>query len=215
MSFTRALAPFRRAHFLRPRAANSFERIFERDPFFAGLAPIINSEFGQFQRFNFPRVDIREGPKAYRLEAEIPGFRKNDLSIEVLDNRTLRIAGKRQLSKNAEAEGAEEAAGSDNIIDSANTIESREPTSAETSENVEASTPANAEASERDVENFQSEEDYELIETERDQEITFSRQLRLPGKIDQDGIKASLDHGILSVVLPKLKEEAGRKVTIE
>lgn len=94
MSMYRALAPFRKAHFLRTRGPSSVADLFERDPFFAGIAPMLNTEFSPL-RYNYPRVNIKEGPKAYHLEAEIPGFRKENLSIEFLDSRTLRISGKR------------------------------------------------------------------------------------------------------------------------
>ena len=213
MSFTRALAPFRRAHFLRPRSHDPFTSLFERDPFFAGIAPILNNELASFQRYNFPRVDIKEGPKAYRLEAELPGFRKSDLSIDFLDPRTLRIAGKRHVNQSAMSE-ADDAAGNEAINEFPNTVDAKAP---ESTESVEPTTTDKAvtEAQSKDVEAFEAEEDYQVVESDRDQEITFSRQWRLPESVDQDAVKASLDHGILSVVLPKLKAEAARKVVID
>lgn len=213
MSFSRALAPFRRAHFLRPRSHDPFTSLFERDPFFAGIAPILNSELASFQRYNFPRVDIKEGPKAYRLEAEVPGFRKSDLSIEFTDPRTLRIAGKRQVKQSSTSE-AEDNTGPQTVNENSNTLYAKAP---EPTESVEPNTTdkAVAEAQSKEVEAVEIEEDYQVVETDRDQEITFSRQWRLPEPVDQDAVKASLDHGILSVVLPKLKAEAARKVVID
>jgi HSP20 family molecular chaperone IbpA len=211
MSFTRALAPFRRAHFLRPRSHDPFTSLFERDPFFAGIAPILNNELASFQRYNFPRVDIKEGPKAYRLEAELPGFRKSDLSIEFLDPRTLRIAGKRHVNRSATSETE---TGNQAVDESPNTVDAKAPESAESVEPA-TSDKAVTEAQSKEVEAFEVADDYQVVESDRDQEITFSRQWRLPESVDQDAVKASLDHGILSVVLPKLKAEAARKVVID
>lgn len=43
----------------------------------------------------------------------------------------------------------------------------------------------------------------------------FARSLNIPFKIKQDGIKASLKDGVLSVRLPKVMEEQPRKITVE
>lgn len=206
MSFSRALAPLRRGQFLRPRNNNPWN-VFERDPFFASLAPLFNNELAQFQRYNFPRVDIKEGPKSYRIEAEIPGFRKDDVSIEFLDSRTLRISGKRHVNRQTETEPADEAA------DTSSTIETKQ--TPEAAEQTNASENAVSEEGLKEVQSVESEEGYEMMETEREQEVTFTRQWRFPEGVDQDAVKASLEHGILSVILPKMKAEAARRVTIE
>src|SRR5579859_2099011 len=210
MSFTRALAPFRRAHFARPRNTNPFT-IFERDPFFAGIAPLLNSELSAFQRYNFPRVQLKEGPKGYRLEAEVPGFRKSDLSIDFPDPRTLRLTGKRHIR----TPDAEEGAGSETLSESSNTVESNAGQSNEPNETVEASTSDTAvtETGNKAVEASEARED--VIESEFEEEVSFTRQLTLPEGVDLKAVKASLDHGILSVVLPKLKVDVAQKVVIE
>ena len=43
----------------------------------------------------------------------------------------------------------------------------------------------------------------------------FARSLNIPFKIKQDGIKATLKDGVLSVHLPKVVEEQPRKITVE
>lgn len=43
----------------------------------------------------------------------------------------------------------------------------------------------------------------------------FARSLNIPFKIKQDGIKATLKDGVLSVQLPKLVEEQPRKITVD
>jgi HSP20 family protein len=43
----------------------------------------------------------------------------------------------------------------------------------------------------------------------------YARSLNIPFKIKQDGIKATLKDGVLSVQLPKVVEEQPRKITVD
>lgn len=43
----------------------------------------------------------------------------------------------------------------------------------------------------------------------------FARSLNIPFKISQEGIKATLKDGVLSVQLPKVVEEQPKKITVE
>jgi HSP20 family protein len=43
---------------------------------------------------------------------------------------------------------------------------------------------------------------------------TFQRQFTLPDSVDVDGIKASGNHGVLEVVLPKEERQKPKKVTV-
>jgi HSP20 family molecular chaperone IbpA len=211
MSMSRALAPLRRAHTLRHRGPSIFS-IFERDPFFAGLAPIFNQEFAPLQRYNYPRVDIKEGPKAYHVEAEVPGFRKDDINIEFLDNRTLRISGRRAgpvKESHETTTEATDAAGEQTSEASADWVESKAPAS-------ESAEPTEVEPLNKSTDVVEAaDNEYEMVESERQEEFSFSRQWRLPEGIDQEAVRASLDHGILKVTLPKMKAESARKIQID
>src|SRR5947207_8232081 len=100
MSFFRRLAPLRQS--LRHWVNVPTSSVFERDPrVFASIAPIVNREFAPFIRNNFPRAELKEGPKAFRLEADVPGFRKEDLSISFLNDHAVRISGTHRLNKPA------------------------------------------------------------------------------------------------------------------
>ena len=107
MSFFRRLAPLRRS--LRHWVNVPLTSVFERDPLFTSIAPIVTREFVPLVPNNFPRAELKEGPKAFRLEADVPGFRKEDLSISFLNDHTIRISGTQRLNKPAapEAETAE------------------------------------------------------------------------------------------------------------
>lgn len=213
MSLYRPFASLRGAHFLRPRA-NNVLNIFERDPFFARMGSLLNTEMAKFQGYT-PRVQIFEGPKAYRIEAEVPGFRKEDLSIEFPKKRLIRIAGKRRIGGPVMAE-VENARGDFIPAESADTIEARNEPSAEPTENVKPTADSADAQTESKAVKVSEAEEMDVVETEQGQEITFSDQWSLPEDVDIDAVKARLDHGILSVILPKkLEPEFDRKITIE
>src|SRR6202451_2203285 len=97
------IAPIRFAHSLRPRPNVAFRNLFDHDPFFARFAPIQKQPVASFQGYEFPQrfqfSDLKEAQKAYHLDLEVPGFRKNELSMDVLDSPLrLRISGKRHAS---------------------------------------------------------------------------------------------------------------------
>lgn len=211
MSLYRPFASLRGAHFLRPRVNNVFD-VFERDPFFARMGSLLNAEIAKFQSYT-PRVQIFEDPKAYRIEAEVPGFRKEELSIEFPKPHLIRIAGKRHASGPVMAE-VEKAQGDFIPHQSTDLIEARNKASTETTENVE-STTADSEVADSESKAVKASE-AEVVETEKSEEITFSDQWSLPEDVDIDAVKAKLDHGILEVILPKRAEaEFDRKILIE
>jgi HSP20 family protein len=45
--------------------------------------------------------------------------------------------------------------------------------------------------------------------------IAFTRKLPLPGRVDAEGVEATMKDGILTVTLPKAKESLPRQVTVK
>jgi len=62
----------------------------------ARMLPALRGEF---------RVDVKEHDDEVIVAADLPGVEKEDVSLEVLDPRTLRIAFHRQAESKEEAEG--------------------------------------------------------------------------------------------------------------
>ena len=61
----------------------------------------------------------------------------------------------------------------------------------------------------------EADEEYQIIGREREQEFSFSRYYEFPERVDREAVKAKLDHGILTVILPKLHAEPPRSITME
>jgi len=58
----------------------------------------------KFPRLQFPRLDIKEDEKSYTIIAEVPGYSKEDLNIEVKDD-TLTISSEQKEEKEEKKEG--------------------------------------------------------------------------------------------------------------
>ena len=204
------IAPIRFAHSLRPRSRISFGSLFEHDPFFARFAPVMNQPFLPLQGYEFPQrfqlSDLKEGQKAYHLDLEVPGFRRNELTMDVLDSPLrLRISGKRHATwKTPEGEAAGGILPSVEPIDSVDTVE------AESTEAGAGESTAVAEGKSTAVQ--EAKEEYQ---GEGEEEVWFNQSWDIPGPIEKSGIKAKLDHGILKVVIPKKEGSVEHKVTIE
>jgi len=53
-----------------------------------------------------------------------------------------------------------------------------------------------------------------LVANREDDPVRFERSIRFPDRVDADGIKASLDGGVLELRLPKTAEVRPRKIAI-
>lgn len=67
-------------------------------------------------------------------------------------------------------------------------------------------------AAEREETTEESEADY--IRRER-QRTSASRSVRLPGAVDEAGISATYDNGVLTVTLPKIEGGGGHRIEVE
>lgn len=115
-------------------------------------------------------LDIAEDESAYLIEADVPGFSRDELEIS-LDGRELTIAGRHV----AEVE--------------------------ESPAEVNANEPADSAPSLR----------YHRRERRA---VDVQRRLVLPEDVRADGIEASLEHGVLTLRLPKAEEAKPRRIDI-
>ncbi|CAH1764614.1 3956_t:CDS:2 [Entrophospora sp. SA101] len=80
------------------RIAHDLNRAFAMfdEPFFTAARrfPTLPSSLINNTSFFRPSVDLAETDKSYVVEAEVPGVKKEDLSVEFLDDRTLILKGK-------------------------------------------------------------------------------------------------------------------------
>jgi len=148
-----------------------------------------------------PNFDVHETPKEYILEGELPGLedKNKNLSIEFTDNSTLVVRGKIEKSYTSgtppskSIEGAQKGA---------------------ITEGGETQTKGK-EKEKKDEKAAEKQEDDSVKYWVSERTVgSFQRSFSFPGEIDQDNVKASLENGILKVVVPKREKRAARRIDI-
>ena len=183
------------------------------------------------RRRNFaPRFDVRELKGAFELQGELPGVRQEDLDVEFADENTLVIRGRTQEEFTTTVE--DKAAESPATLTEGQAVDentSRQPTVEDEyvdagAESEGVATPATTVAATEPTEvekPITAEEKSTTMEQEKyrywvSERTTgqFERRFKFPGQVDQEAVKASLKHGILSVVVPKVLRKE-KKIVVE
>jgi len=167
-----------------PSAWNAFDDPFfsgalqGRDPFGALLGAPMGGAVAEMKQ---PVADVKETEKEYRIEAEIPGVKKNDVEIELLGDNTVVLRGK--IERTAET--------------------GTPPTTTATSTETQPTTTDQhgGQVAPRGETSWSSERVYG----------SFSRAWQFPHKVKGDEIRATLKEGVLVVNVPKDLSETGTR----
>ncbi|KAI7901392.1 HSP20-like chaperone [Cokeromyces recurvatus] len=147
----------------------------------------------------YPPTDMVETADSYELSAELPGFDKKNIKIELADDQTLVLSGsvnneQHQESKSTVTTIEEEVKENNEKVD--NKKETEQTAAATTTDR--ASSP-------------------QWWVKERVVTGSFSRSFDFPTPIQADTIKASFENGILKVTIPKptQQDQAKQEIHIE
>ncbi|KAL1993021.1 hypothetical protein VTN49DRAFT_3778 [Thermomyces lanuginosus] len=152
-----------------------------------------------------PRFDFRENKDSYLLDGELPGVPQENIDIEVTDPHTLVIKGRIEESKEVTPEPESESKSKSNYH-SPTVEEGASDKSSEGSnalQKSEAQTPVKS-----------KEPEYKVWYSER-RSGSFTRTFNFPVRVNQDGIRASLKDGVLSIVVPKEQAHTTKKIRVE
>lgn len=189
-----------------------------------------------------PAFDVRESDDAYYLDGELPGVDQSNIEIEFTDPQTLVVKGRTErnystssASPQVETETETEPRGQDTPTTSASTSRTpspswHQPTVEDDDEDADArstsssaskhstssaavivekpSAPAPATSSSSDS----SSKDYYWAAERSIGE--FQRTFAFTARVDQDGVRAALKNGILSIVVPKEAAPKVKKIRI-
>lgn len=158
-----------------------------------------SSQHRQSRSFS-PKFDVRESESGYELIGELAGIRQDDIDIEFVDVNTLVIKGHTLRDsghvKSSDVEKAHKA-----------TVEDDE----EEQQQIAKKTHGG------DVTETKRHEEVHYKYWVRERPVgEFQRTFSFPGKVDRDGVKASLKEGVLKVFVPKevRKEAESKKIKI-
>ncbi|CAO0791247.1 unnamed protein product [Mucor circinelloides] len=163
--------------------------------------------------FRYPATDMVETPESYELSAELPGYNKDNIKIELADSRTLVLSGSVNEQKEIKPSSSEEAnaTASTDSADAATT----------TSEATASETTADASTNEQQLTQKTSSEVAKPTENSPQWWVkervsgSFTRSFAFPTPINSESIKASFDNGVLKIVIPKTAQDQAKQINIE
>jgi len=176
------------------------------------LVDDINQHTRQNSRRLFqPQFDLRETKTAFELHGELPGVDQKDLQVEFTDPTTLVVQGHTERSYTAGTPSQLQSGPTQGHI-----TESGETDGAENghaTQNVDVAKRTETDVSKTSGSTVKPNSETRFWISERSVG-EFRRTFTLPSTIDQDGVKASLKNGILSIVVPKRPQQVARKIEI-
>ncbi|GAW20716.1 hypothetical protein ANO14919_102250 [Xylariales sp. No.14919] len=176
-----------------------------------------------------PRFDMRETEQNYELHGELPGVEKKDVDIEFSDPQTIVIRGNVERTYTAGTPPA-------GLLDGGATMsgaianEPHNDDNADTHSNKSFQATVEDEKEEGDaaasaavVESPKPDDTPAVSQAPKPKQKywvyersvgNFARSFSFPSRVEPENVKASLDNGILTVVVPKAKKHESRRIAI-
>lgn len=161
-----------------------------------------------------PKFDVAETKDAYELHGELPGLDQKNIDISWTDNNTLTISGRHEIVREEgerPQQGFIENGSADQKKEKQPRVEDEAP---QESSNKDTQLTKQPDQQQTDVAKQENNNKPKYWISERSVG-EFHRSFAFPARVDQDGVKASLKNGILSIVVPKAQAPQKRKINIE
>lgn len=170
-----------------------------------------------------PKFDVRESEQCYILDGELPGAQQENIEIEFTDPETIVIKGR--IERNYDVASSETTHDNDDVMsvhsDGASSTHSNyhSPTVEDEDEEeedgaVKVTTFKPTTIVKHQLQPEAQQPAYKYWATERSIG-TFQRTFAFPTRVNQDGVKATFNNGILSVFVPKQVLLKTKRIRIE
>ncbi len=153
-----------------------------------------------------PKFDVRETDTAFELYGELPSAERENIQIEFVDDNGLAIRGHIERAYSSHSASGAAAA----ITEKGDEHQSHKANVENENENEDS----NRQVSKHVEKNTSSPPVDKFWLSERSVG-EFSRNFTFPTRLDHDAVSASLDKGILTVVVPKAKKMEARRIAIQ
>ncbi|KAH6700571.1 HSP20-like chaperone [Leptodontidium sp. MPI-SDFR-AT-0119] len=164
---------------------------------------------GQLRTFA-PKFDVKELADSYELHGELPGIEQKDIEIEFTDASTLTIKGR---SERSYTQGTPPAGFVEGPVASGAITEAEENGHHQRKGDKATVGDEKTKETTTEVAVQPAEPEAKFWVSERSVG-EFSRSFTFPVLVDQDRVRASMDKGILSILVPKAKKHESRKIQI-
>ncbi|KAG6002136.1 hypothetical protein E4U21_003433 [Claviceps maximensis] len=166
-----------------------------------------------------PTFDVRETTESYELYGELPGVNKEHVNIDFTEPQTLQIRGKSERNYSAGTPHAgrqiEDSDEKTRKITRRVTVEDEEDEEWSNSGHSAPGTPKSTTVEVgRPTPVQQKPADHATYWLAERKFGEFSRTFNFPARVDQDGVRASFQDGILSIIVPKAKRHEARRIVI-
>lgn len=169
--------------------------------------PFLNMNSSFFRDANIGRANranVSEVEGGYKVELEVPGYQKSEINIEFgHDEKSIAISGRTQ--KVYEEAPTEETNGAKNV-----TVE-EEPEENAKESNAEKPTTEVATTNKETAVGTPAAPKYWISERSSG---SFSRTFSFPTRVDPEKSTASLEHGVLTITVPKAIKGTVKKISI-
>ncbi|KAH8754594.1 HSP20-like chaperone [Diaporthe sp. PMI_573] len=206
---------------------SSFTPLFRLLDDYDNYSREVSSEQGQGQRHGgrrgaslpsfTPKFDVKETENTYELHGELSGTDKNNINIEFVDDSTIVISGKVErhyTSGTPPEDGNVQMSGA--ITEGGDKVQHN---SHKATVEDEAAEKAKQQGSSTEVTKTNKQQEVSKP-TERywvsERSVgSFHRTFSFPSRIDQENVTANLNNGVLSVTVPKVKKQEGRRIAVQ
>jgi len=145
-----------------------------------------------------PKINLSEVEKNYYIHADLPGLNKDQVKMELSEDRILTISGERKYTYNNNNESTEK---------------EKEEEKAKENENENEMETEQTEQNEKTEQENTAQKENEM-ETEKDDKVfsvqecsygSFSRSFSIPEDADIENIQAKMENGVLEVIFKKIE----------
>lgn len=149
---------------------------------------------------HYPVTDMVETTDSFELHAEVPGFDKNDIKIEMPNGHTIVLKGKVEKEHKIESPSSP-----------SDTTTASEGSVTEKTDSQQVTTTA----TNNDKQVVDAANDGRKWWIQERVSDSFFRSFQLPITVDPETIKASYNNGVLKIVIPKNEDKEATQINID